>query len=125
MANEYEKGQLWSYKTRTGEEQSNVLINKIEKDSRLGLIFHVSINNVVLKNPIANGNISTDLPHFPVSETTLNESVIELLGVFPVNPQYEEGYKIWKEAFDEGEAGIFTIELSEVVNFIEQTIASQ
>ena len=42
-ANEYSEGQIWSYKTRPGEEKSTVLINKVESHEKLGKIFHISV----------------------------------------------------------------------------------
>lgn len=122
MSADFKEGQYWSYKTRTHEKGSFVLINKIESNEKYGDIYHISIAKVKVKNPMIDGGISTDLPHFPVSEATLNKSVTTLLGVMAVNQEYLDGYKTWKEAFDSGKAGVFTIDLKEIVNIIEQSI---
>jgi hypothetical protein len=124
-AAEYSESQVWSYKTRPGEEKSTVLINKVESHEKLGKIFHISVDGVKVKNPHIAGGISTELPHFPVSEETLNKSLTKLNGKRSVNPDYLEGYKTWKAAFDAGEAGIFTISVSEIVGFVEETINKQ
>lgn len=121
-AAEYSEGQVWSYKTRAGEEKSTVLINKIETNEKLGKIYHISLNEVKVKNPHIAGGFSNDLPHFPVSEETMKKSLIKLVGKSAPNPGYLEGYNTWKVAFDAGEAGIFTISVSEIVGFIEDTI---
>ena len=121
-AAEYSEGQVWSYKTRSGEEKSTVLINKIESHEKLGKIFHISVDGVKVKNPHIAGGFSTELPHFPVSEETLKKSLTKLIGKRSPNPEYLEGYKTWKAAFDAGEAGIFTVSISEIVGFIEETI---
>ena len=115
-------GQVWTYKNRIGEDGSTVLINKVESHPKLGKIFHVSIFGVKVKNSKLAGGISTDLPHFPVSEETLNKSVVKLIGKKAPNPEYLDGYNVWKEAFDNGEAGIFTITLAEIVGVIEESI---
>jgi hypothetical protein len=124
-ATEYSEGQVWSYKTRSGEENSTVLINKIELNEKLGKIYHISLNEVKVKNPHIAGGLSSDLPHFPVSEETLKKSLTKHIGNRAPNPDYIEGYNTWKAAFDAGEAGIFTISVSEIVEFIEQTINQQ
>ncbi|WP_420590206.1 hypothetical protein [Bacterioplanoides sp.] len=121
-AAEYSEGQVWSYKTRAGEEKSTVLINKVETNEKLGNIYHISLNEVKVKNPHIAGGFSSELPHFPVSEETLKKSLLKLVGNTTPNPDYIEGYHTWKSAFDAGEAGIFTISVAEIVGFIEDTI---
>lgn len=121
-ASEYSEGQIWSYKSRIGEEKSTVLINKIEKNEKLGKIYHISLNAVKVKNPHMAGGFSSELPHFPVSEETLKKSLLKLVANAAPNPDYIEGYNTWKVAFDAGEAGIFTIPVAEIVDFIEDTI---
>ena len=121
-AAEYSEGQVWSYETRIGEEKSTVLINKIETNERLGKIYHISLNEVKVKNPHVAGGFSSELPHFPVSEETLKQSLLKLVGNAAPNTAYIEGYNTWKAAFEEGEAGIFTVSIAEIVGFIEDTI---
>ncbi|TVV44189.1 hypothetical protein FOT50_10960 [Thalassolituus sp. C2-1] len=119
---EYFESQVWSYKTRAGEEKSTVLINKVETDEKLGIIYHISVSDVKVKNPHIDGGISNELPHFPVSEETLKKSLVKLIGKSSPNPDYVEGYNTWKEAFDAGKAGIFTVPISEIIGFVEDTI---
>lgn len=118
----YSEGQVWSYKTRPGEGKSTVLINKVESDEKLGKIFHISISGVKVKNLHIEGGVSSELPHFPVSEETLKKSLVKLVGKSKPNPNYVEGYNTWKEAFDAGQAGVFTISVSEIISFVEETI---
>ncbi|VFR21729.1 hypothetical protein ANK1_3339 [plant metagenome] len=118
----YEAGQVWRYRTRPGEEQSRVLINKAERHDTLGWIFHISVLAVQVKNPRSEGGISTALPHFPVSAQTLKDSLMEVEGSQAPNPDYLEGYEIWKAAFDKGEAGVFTLSVADIVGVVEQTI---
>ena len=58
----------------------------------------------------------------PISPDALKESVTELVNQTESLPNFEEGYEIWREAFDSGKAGIFTISVKECVEFMEQTI---
>ena len=121
-AHNYKEGQIWAYHTRPSESASTLLINKIEPNKKLGSIFHISVLNVRVVNTKVNGGATTELPHFPVSLETLKKSTTKLVGTSKPNPDYIEGYKVWREAFDAGEAGIFTISVSEIVGFIESVV---
>ena len=124
-AADFAKGQVWAYKTRPGEESSMLLINKVESHPKLGKIFHISLSGVKVKNPHFAGGVTSELPHFPVSQTTLEKSVTKLLRKSQPNAEYVEGYKEWKRAFDQGKAGIFTITVLEIVDVVETTVNKQ
>ena len=125
MAKEYSVGQIWAYKTRNGEESSTILINRIDKDPKFGRIFHISVRDVHVVNHNVSSGITTDLPHFPVSEITLDKSCKELAGHSAPNPEYLEGYAIWRKAFDANEAGVFDASVAEIVGIIEQSVSGQ
>jgi hypothetical protein len=125
MATEYSVGQIWSYKTRAGEESSTVLINKIDIDPKLGKIFHISVRDVHVINKHAPSGVTTDLPHFPVSEIALEKSFTKLAGQSTPNPEYLEGYRLWREAFDANQAGVFDVSVAEIVGMIEQSVSGQ
>lgn len=114
---------MWSYKTRPGEEKSTVLINKVETDPRLGSIFHVSVSGVSVRNSRAPGGVTSELPHFPVSKQTLEKSCVKLVGKSPSSEDYLEGYAEWKSAFDQGNAGVFSISIAEIIDGIEAAIS--
>lgn len=122
-AHNYIEGQVWTYRTRPGEESSTVQINKIERNAKLENIFHISVFDVRLNNPHAPGELVTELPHFPVSRESLDKSVLKLAGAPPRQVAYEEGYAEWKRAFDAGQAGIFTISVAEIVSSVERAIS--
>ena len=122
-AHDFQAGQVWAYKTRDGEAASTLLIDKVESDPKLGKIFHVSVSGVRVKNPKAASGLTTDLPHFPVSTQTLEQSCIRIVGHAEPNPAYLPGYAEWKRAFDQGQAGVFTIPVAEIVGGIESAIS--
>ena len=121
-AQPYAEGQLWSYKTRPNEPDSTLLIGKVERNARLGLIYHISVLGVSVRNRRAPTGVTHELPHFPVSDATLNASCIKLIGYSEPNPQFAQGYAEWRRAFDQGNAGVFTIPVSEIVDILETTI---
>lgn len=121
-AHDFKEGQVWSYRTRPHEAGSTLLINKIEANSKLGPIFHISLSGLKIKNPRASSGFSDRLPHSPVSQQTLDRSVVALIGNAAPDPAYLEGHATWKKAFDAGQGGIFTITVAEIVDTIEQAI---
>lgn len=122
QAHDFAEGQIWSYKTRPGEERSTLLIDRVDADARYGSIYHISITGVAVKNSRVPSGVTSDLPHFPVSKETLEKSCTTLVGNSAPNPDYRNGYDEWKRAFDKGEAGIFTASVSEIVDIVEKAI---
>lgn len=123
MHDKYRAGQVWSYKTRTGEENSRIYIVKVDTDGELGSIFHIYVDGIAIKNPhLPNGGSQTSLPHSPVSAETLDASVVELIESDGKMPDISEGYGVWKEAYDKGEAGVFTIPVAKIVQYIEDIV---
>lgn len=121
-AQQFTEGQVWEYSPRPNEKGSTLLINKVESDPKLGAIFHISVRAVKVKNNRAPSGVTTELSHFPVSGKTLQVSVTKLLRKELPNPAYLEGYATWRKAFKEGDAGVFTISVAEIVEFIEKAI---
>jgi hypothetical protein len=121
-AADFAAGQVWSYKTRSGEEASTLLINKVEPNARLGPIYHISVFGVHIKNAQAPSGFTSDLPHFPVGRKTLQDSCIKRVGSRKANPDYLEGYAQWHGEFTQGKAGVFTIPVSEIISVVETAL---
>jgi hypothetical protein len=114
----YEAGQVWSYHHRPDDDGSTVIIDRVESVPNLGTIYHVSVLQVHVKD--STGSIRLiDLPHCPVSSTTLDTSLVALIGKHAPYESYMQGYTEWRQAFDAGHAGVYTIPLSEIVATLE------
>jgi hypothetical protein len=111
----YAAGQVWRYHTRRGEESSQLYISRVDQLPE-GAAFHIHLDGLHLKN--RQGEQSS-LPHAPVSEETLRASVTSLVAERAQVPDVSEGYNIWREAYDRGEAGVFNIPVARVIQFIE------
>lgn len=123
MKTTYQQGQKWSYKTREGETASKVFIAKVDKHEKLDNIYHLYIEGIRLKNPYLESGVQDFLPHIPVSEKTLEQSLITLENeAYTEEIDISEGYEEWREAFDRGKAGIYTISISEIIAIVEDTI---
>lgn len=118
-SHEYQAGQIWQYKTRLGEEQSRLYIVKVETLSNGERAFHIYLDNLRIPDGRLPGRVQTELPHAPVSAKTLDLSVVKLQGSTADLPDVSEGYAAWREAYDAGEGGIFTIPVSQIIDFIE------
>ena len=121
---DYAEGQVWSYRSRGTEPESRATIVRIDV---IGgeTIYHVHLDGLKIKNPKSASGVQEVLPHVPASEQTLSISLQKLLEPRLTElPDIAEGYAIWREAFDAGQAGVFSISLAEVVDSIEMALTA-
>ena len=116
----YKVGQVWSYKTRPGEKKSTFIVLKVESHPKLGNIIHIALRDLKLRKP--NGGLIEAASHLPFAEEAINMSAVKLLKEKAELPDYEEGYGLWREAFDAGKAGVYTISVAEAVGVMEETL---
>jgi hypothetical protein len=122
IQSKFAAGQIWSYKTRPGEDASRITILKVEPYGK-GRAVHVYISDVVLKDPAAPTGKSTSVGHMPFAEEAVEQSVIAMVATGQPPPAFEQGYSLWKQQADQGKAGVFTIPISEAVSGIETAFA--
>lgn len=118
----FEEGQVWRYQTRAHESESKLYIVRIDEFNG-NRIFHIFLDGLSLKNQNTESGIQTVLPHAPVDQDSLEKSFLEFQGYTDTPPDISEGYSIWREAFDSGDAGAFNIPISQVVQYIEDIVA--
>jgi hypothetical protein len=118
----YKVGQKWSYETRSGDEKSYLVIVKIDHDPKLGKIIHVAMRGLRMKNPHSPDGISENVNHMPFSQEAIDKSGLKLLKEKTDLPGFEEGYRSWREAFEAGRAGIYTITVAEAVQVMEASL---
>lgn len=114
-----EVGQIWSYKARKGEETSTLAILKIESHPKHGRIVHVALEGVRLEIPRPEGSLTTTISHLPFQEAALRGSLLEMV-TRTAEPPDLGGYVGWKQAFDQGKAGIWTMPVAEAVAAVEK-----
>ena len=119
----FKPGQVWSYKTRPGEEKSVITILRVENDEKLGVIVHIAVNNLNIKD--SSGKIHDNISHLPFSKSALENSVNEVTGENVTLPDYQEGYDTWKNAFDDGKAGVWSITVNEAIKAMEEVLNQQ
>jgi hypothetical protein len=119
QAIDFQVGQAWSYRARPGEQDSQLYIVQIDRDLGTRPIFHIYVDGLKLKNPLIKGGIQAQLAHLPVSQESLEASVVTMVQANASLPDITEGYVIWREAFLDGRAGVFTMPLNEAIQYIE------
>lgn len=119
----YKSGQMWSYQTRPGEEKSTFIVLKVENHPVFGNIVHIALDNLKLNCP-ANSDDCTvsQAQHLPFSEAAITKSAVKMLKENVALPDYQEGYKLWREAFDAKRAGIYTASIADAVKAMESTL---
>ena len=119
---ELKSGQIWKYNTRKGEEKSRVIILKVEDYEKRGQVVHIAVNGIKIKNENIEGGILREIGHLPFDKEALKNSLTELESTTTKLPEFMDGYLQWKEAFDKEKGGIFTIQLSEAVDFVDKAM---
>lgn len=118
----YHVGDQWTYRTRPGEGDSTLTIGKVETTPKLGVIVHISLAGLRIKNAHAPTGYSDTIAHMPFAVAALDNSVTAKVGTAAVPLAFADGYGEWRRAFDDGKAGAFTIMVSEGIDFMEQAL---
>lgn len=123
----FKEGQVWRYKNRVGEEGSTILIlyvenlgNSLKEDK----VIHIAIDNIKIKNLKNNKKISDGIQHVPISEGSLMNSVLKLEKNNAEIPDFREDYNYWKKAFENGEGGVWSVEVAKIIDYTEETLNS-
>ena len=119
---ELKSGQIWKYKTRKGEEKSRVIILRVEKYDKGEIVVHIAVEGLKIKNSQKEIGISEEIGHLPFSKESITKSLTELESSNNDLPDYLDGYNEWKNAFDSGKGGMFTISINEAIDYVEQSM---
>jgi hypothetical protein len=102
----YKPGQVWSLRI-PGSPQARLKILRVESIPGAATFVHVAVDNV----PVTVG-------HMPFYEAAIDQSVIDLVGTDPVRPESLEGYDVWRKAFDNEGAGVFSVTVAEALKVL-------
>ncbi|MFQ5846089.1 MAG: hypothetical protein ACE5IQ_00270 [Candidatus Methylomirabilales bacterium] len=118
----FQPGQVWTYKTRPGEEGSRIIIGRVESAPIIGTIVHIKVVGVAVKNPRSPKGVSTEISHIPMTEEALADSVRERVQEELSLEGFEEGYAAWRESWDQGRGAAFSDPVADVIGLVEQTL---
>jgi len=122
---QFKVGECWSYKTRAGEEASFIVIQKIESLPKEGEVVHISVCDVKIKTAAAEKGIVDKIGHLPIAGASLRSSLKERVTKTIPETEWKQGYKIWREAYDAGKAGVFTQSVSDCVVYMDNVLSSR
>ena len=123
MSHNFAAGQVWKYNHRTGEDDSRITIVKVDEEPDYGSIVHVYISDLAIPNESAPDGITNFICHMPFVAGAVASSVVELESDSADMPDFEDGYRLWREAFEQEEAGVFEVSVAEGVDFVQQTLS--
>jgi hypothetical protein len=118
----YRPGQVWGYQTRSRDEQSYLIVVKVDDALELTNIVHICIEGVRVKDPLSGQWTVKTIGHLPIAEEALSASVTEMLGVTTQLPDFHEGYETWRTNFENSQAGYFTAPVATCVEIVAQAI---
>jgi hypothetical protein len=122
MDSPYKVGQVWSYKTRPNEIKSTFIVVKVESDPKLGNIIHIALKDLKIKNSRSSNGITDTMNHLPFAEEAISKSAVKLLKEKAELPNFVEGYNLWRDAFNQKRAGVYTITIAEAIKVAEESL---
>ena len=114
-------GQVWEYRTRADEGGSRVRVLRVDETGYAGVIVHVSVDGLSIRDPSGPDRPMQTIGFMPIAEAELDASVTRLVADgagFVPSADFEEGYAGWREGFDAGKAGFWTVPVAEVVQAV-------
>lgn len=120
--NNFKVGQVWTYKTRPGEEKSTLTVLKVEKFINTDTIVHVRVDGVKIYSPAAAAGYVTEIGHMPFQKKALLASVIAVVGRNDTTLALLSGYAGWRNAMDSGKAGYFVTTVPQAITNIDSAM---
>ena len=110
----YRPGQVWNYQVRPGDEGSTFTVLRVEVDAAAEEIVHIMVQGVHL----VPGDAPQVLSHIPILREALDGSVTERVSESSRLPDYSADYEPWRDAYEKGEAGVFSGTVAEAVDYV-------
>lgn len=108
----FQAGQVWAFKTPDGQPNAKLTVLQVEDGGKIGTIVHIAISGVAF------GDGQTTISHLPFAESAVEQSVTSLDRESGPVPDFSEGYQLWREAWEAGKGGVFTIPVAEAFDIV-------
>jgi hypothetical protein len=108
----FQAGQVWAFTPPTNQPNAKLTILRVESDGKLGTIVHIAISGV------SYGDGQTTIQHLPFAESAIAKSITTLERESGPVPDFEDGYRQWRQAFVAGKGGVFTITVAEAFDAV-------
>ena len=111
-ASKFRAGQVWAFTSPTNQPNARLTVLRVESGGKLGTIVHIALSGV------SYGNGQTQIQHLPFAESAVERSVTTLERESGPAPDFAEGYQQWRQAFNAGKGGVFTISVAEAFDAV-------
>lgn len=101
---------------------ATVIIGRIDDDTRAGSVVSVSIADIT--PPALHGYLNR-LLHLPFEREAFELSALDAIGDRPLPQGFADAYEQWRQPFDRGEAGIFTLPVEEVLPVLLEALSQR
>ena len=118
-ASKFRAGQVWAFKPPTNQPNAKLTVLRVENGGKLGTIVHIALSGV------SYGNGQTHIQHLPFAESAIERSVTALERESGPVPDFADGYREWRQAFDEGKGGVFAITVAEAFDGVTSIARNQ
>jgi hypothetical protein len=115
----FQVGQVWHYQTRPQEADSTLVVDKVETDPEGKTIVHIGVSGLQFQTPTG---MQTTIPHMPFDETALQGSVTTKVRDDGPLTDFQEGYRIWRDAISQRQGGVFTVSVAEAIATTEENL---
>jgi hypothetical protein len=116
----FRAGNVWEYQTRKGEEHPRITILRVDDSPELGTIVHIGVDQIHFAN-CQGGPEPDSVPHMPFARKALDGSIVKKVASGQPLPNYEEGYREWRDAYEQKHAGIYVVDVADAVSVAEET----
>lgn len=111
-ASKFHAGQVWAFTPPANQPNARLTVLRVEDGGKLGTIVHIAISGV------SYGDGQTRVQHLPFAESAIERSVTTLEQESGPVPDFADGYQQWRQAYDAGKGGIFTITVAEAYDAV-------
>jgi hypothetical protein len=115
-SSKFRPGQVWTFKTPPGQPNARLTILRVEDGGKVGRVVHIALSGV----SYTGGH--TEIPRLPFAESAIDKSVIALERESGTLPDFSEGYRMWREAFESGKGGVFSIDVADAFETVTGAI---
>ncbi|MEO0593607.1 MAG: hypothetical protein AAFZ38_08510 [Myxococcota bacterium] len=115
----FKPGQVWRLNGEWDGLTPTATILRVEDSDKLGRVVHLCVDGIELPGP--NEQPMRSISHMPFSKAAALKSLTVSSEMGSTSGELD-GYETWREAFDKGEAGVFTATIKETVDAMAETI---
>ncbi len=118
----YQRGQVWTYHTRTGEESSRAVVLRVERDEQYGHVVHVRLEGVSFEAGGAGEVHPAVVDRLPFSVEAVDQSVIHLVSHLSEVPDYPQESQTWRQSVGGDKTRVFTVTFADQLDKIEASL---